>query len=98
MTTLARLDRLTRLPLGCVTQLLEGRPLVVVDHQRRAPPHQVVDLPPLGDQWRPLVEGHLVDPERLAVVGEEPDQRLPDGAGPDDVDDVRHTASLRSAW
>ena len=46
---LGPLDRLARLPLGGMTQLLEGRPLVVVDHQGRAPPDQVVHLPPLGD-------------------------------------------------
>ena len=81
-------DRLPGLPLGSVTEILEAGALVLVDRQDRPSPNQVVDLAPLGDQGRALVEGDLVDPEVLLVVGQQPDQRFPDSPGPDDMDDV----------
>jgi hypothetical protein len=83
-------DGLTGLVLRDVPELLEVIAPFGVDGQHGSTPLEVPDLAPLGQQWRPLVEGDLVDPEVVAVIGQQPDERLTDRPGTDDVDDPRH--------
>jgi hypothetical protein len=78
-----------------MAQLFEVRLAIVVDGQHRTATFEVSDLGLLGEQWRPLVKGDFVDSEMLSVVGEKTDERLTDGAGAHDVDDV-HNGFLRS--
>src|SRR6185295_8473156 len=73
-----------------VPERLEVGDLVRIHGQLRAPLQEVIDLGPFGRHRRALVEGDLVDAEVFLEVGEEADQRLADGPGPDDVYDLLH--------
>ena len=61
---------------------------LVVDHQLGAAADEVLDHGAVVGGGRPLVEGDLVDPPRVLVLGEQTDQRLADGPGADDMNDV----------
>ncbi len=73
-------------------EFLERRALVIIDCQVGAPPYEIVDLATLGDQGCALVKRHLVDSEVCLVIRQQPDERLPDGPGPDNVNDVHGKA------
>lgn len=73
---------------------LERVPAIVVDAEDGASLNEIPNLGALVDEGGPLVEGDLIDPEGRGVVGQEPDERLPDGPGPDDVDDLAQCHSL----
>jgi hypothetical protein len=76
-----------------MSEFLEGGPFVFINHQYGSPPDQVVDLASFCDQWGPFVERDFVYSEVGLVIGQETDQRFPDGPGPDYMNDF-HLCSL----
>ncbi len=79
------LERLFGLVVDLMTEVLEILSPGIVDRELGAARHQVPDTGAVGLERRALVEGHLVDAHVVLEVGEQPDQRLADGPGPDDV-------------
>ena len=75
-------DRLLGLIVGLHPHFLELLPALLIDTEFGPFLAKDVDFCPVGQQRGPLVEGDLVDAERLAESGKNADQRLPNGPGP----------------
>ena len=93
MTTSAR-SMASSLPTGGVAKLFKGGFLVEVGGQHGPAPFEIGDLAALFKQRSPLVERYFLDTESFPIVSQQPGQRLPDGSGTNDVDNLAQNTLL----